>query len=91
MGVVGVAVPILVIGPLAQVIFALKLNWLPVGGSDQGWRSRVLPVLVLKRFQLLLNRQGFPRGLVCDSSCSGGSRNAQTLVCRYSRPLPEAF
>ena len=45
----------------------------------------------LKRFQLLLNRQGFPRGLVCDSSCSGGSRDAQTLVCRYSRPLPEAF
>ena len=45
----------------------------------------------LKRFQLLLNRRGFPGGLVCDSSCSGGSRNAQTLVCRYSRPLPEAF
>ena len=46
---------------------------------------------LLKQFQLLLNRQGFPRGLVCDSSCSGGSRNAQALVCRYSRPLPEAF
>ena len=46
-GVVGVAVPIFVIGPLAQVIFALKLNWLPVGGSEQGWRSLVLPVLVL--------------------------------------------
>ena len=46
-GVVGVAVPIFVIGPLCQVIFALKLQWLPVGGSDQGWRSLVLPVLVL--------------------------------------------
>ena len=46
-GVVGIAVPIFVIGPLAQVFFALRLGWLPVGGSDQGWRSLVLPVLVL--------------------------------------------
>ena len=34
-GVVGVAVPIFVIGPLMQVIFALKLNWLPVGGAGR--------------------------------------------------------
>ncbi len=47
LGVVGIAVPIFVIGPLFQVVFALKLNWLPVGGSDQGWRSLVMPVLVL--------------------------------------------
>ena len=46
-GVVGIAVPIFVIGPLCQVLFALKLNWLPVGGSDEGWRSLVMPVLVL--------------------------------------------
>ena len=46
-GVIGIAVPIFVIGPLFQVIFALKLNWLPVGGSDQGWRSLVLPIVVL--------------------------------------------
>lgn len=46
-GVIGIAVPIFVIGPLAQVVFALKLDWLPVGGSDQGWRSLVLPVIVL--------------------------------------------
>ncbi len=46
-GVVGIAVPIFVIGPLAQVLFALKLAWVPVGGSDQGWRSLVLPVVVL--------------------------------------------
>ena len=46
-GVVGIAVPIFVIGPLAQVLFALQLGWLPVGGADQGWRSLVMPVLVL--------------------------------------------
>ncbi|MGV8986136.1 MAG: ABC transporter permease [Cypionkella sp.] len=46
-GVVGIAVPIFVIGPLMQVIFALKLNWLPVGGADKGWLSLILPVIVL--------------------------------------------
>ena len=45
-GVVGIAVPIFVIGPLMQVVFSLKLGWFPVGGLD-GWRSLVLPVVVL--------------------------------------------
>ena len=46
-GVIGIAVPIFVIGPLCQVVFALWLNRVPVSGSDQGWRSLVMPVLVL--------------------------------------------
>jgi oligopeptide transport system permease protein len=32
---------------LLQVAFALKLGWFPVGGLEAGWRSLVLPVLVL--------------------------------------------
>lgn len=46
-GVIGIAIPIFVIGPLMQVLFALKLNWVPVGGIDAGWRSLLLPVVVL--------------------------------------------
>ena len=46
-GVIGIAIPIFVIGPVLQVVFALKLGWLPVGGWDQGIRSLILPVLVL--------------------------------------------
>jgi oligopeptide transport system permease protein len=46
-GVIGIAIPIFVIGPLMQAVFALKLGWLPVGGSEQGLRSLILPVLVL--------------------------------------------
>jgi oligopeptide transport system permease protein len=46
-GVVGIALPIFVIGPLAQAAFALRLGWVPVGGIGEGWRSLVLPVLVL--------------------------------------------
>ncbi len=46
-GVIGIAIPIFVIGPVLQVIFALKLGWFPVGGWNAGWKSLVLPVLVL--------------------------------------------
>ena len=46
-GVIGIAIPIFVIGPIFQVIFALKLGWLPVGGFDAGIRSLILPVFVL--------------------------------------------
>ncbi|MDQ2066331.1 ABC transporter permease subunit [Xinfangfangia sp. CPCC 101601] len=46
-GVIGIAIPIFVIGPVAQAYFALHLGWLPVGGMGAGWKSWVLPVLVL--------------------------------------------
>lgn len=46
-GVIGIAVPIFVIGPMAQAFFALRLGWVPVGGAQEGMRSLVLPILVL--------------------------------------------
>lgn len=45
--VVGIAIPIFIIAPMLQVFFALRLQWLPVGGWNAGWRSVVLPVVVL--------------------------------------------
>jgi oligopeptide transport system permease protein len=44
---VGVAVPIFVIGPLLQILFGLQLQWLPVARWDDSWQCRVLPVLTL--------------------------------------------
>jgi len=44
---VGVAVPIFVIGPLLQIVFGLQLGWLPVARWDDSWQCRVLPVLTL--------------------------------------------
>ena len=46
-GVIGIAIPIFVIGPVLQATFALRLDWLPVGGIGAGWRSLILPVVVL--------------------------------------------
>jgi len=46
-GVTGIAVPLFVLAPLMQVFFALRLDWFPVGGWNDGWRSVVLPVVAL--------------------------------------------
>jgi oligopeptide transport system permease protein len=46
-GVIGIAIPIFVIGPVLQVVFGLELGWLPVSGWNDGWKSLVLPVFVL--------------------------------------------
>jgi oligopeptide transport system permease protein len=44
--VLAIALPTFVIGPLAILFFALKLQWLPVGGWS-GVKSIILPALVL--------------------------------------------
>lgn len=42
------AVPEVIIVPLLQVLFAVKLKWLPVGGWDGIWSTRnILPAVVL--------------------------------------------
>lgn len=42
-----VAVPIFVLGYSAQLLFGLELRWLPIAGLTEGWRSYVLPGVVL--------------------------------------------
>ena len=46
-GVIGIAVPIFILGPVAQLYVSLHWGLLPVSGWNDGWRSLVLPVLVL--------------------------------------------
>lgn len=46
-GVMGIAVPIFILGPLAQLYFSLHLGVLPVSGWNDGIRSLILPVLIL--------------------------------------------
>ena len=42
----GISAPGFVIGPLMVYVFAVKLNWLPVGGRD-GFETLILPALTL--------------------------------------------
>jgi oligopeptide transport system permease protein len=44
---VGLAVPIFVIGPLLQILFGLKLHWLPIAGWDGSISAKILPIFVL--------------------------------------------
>ena len=42
----GISAPGFVLGPLMVYVFAVKLNWLPVGGRD-GFETLILPALTL--------------------------------------------
>ncbi len=42
-----VAIPVFVLGFLAQYAFGFKLRWLPIAGVADGWISYLLPGLVL--------------------------------------------
>ena len=44
---VGLAIPIYVIGPVLQIVFGLHLNWLPIAGWDGTWPYKVMPIITL--------------------------------------------
>jgi len=44
---VGLAIPIFVIGPILQIAFGLSLGWLPVAGWDGSLSTKILPIAVL--------------------------------------------
>ncbi|MBK5201467.1 MAG: oligopeptide ABC transporter permease OppB [Spirochaetaceae bacterium] len=48
--VIGISVPLFVVGPVLQLIFAMNLGWLPTSGwytTGEGWQSVILPALSL--------------------------------------------
>ncbi len=48
--VLGISIPLFVVGPILMLVFALKLKWLPTSGwigSRAGWATVVMPVLTL--------------------------------------------
>lgn len=46
-GVIGIAIPIFVVGPILQLFFGLQLGWLPVAGWQEQWQDKILPIFVL--------------------------------------------
>lgn len=48
--VVGISVPLFVVGPVLQLVFAMKLHWLPLSGwinGRDGFRTLIMPALTL--------------------------------------------
>jgi len=44
---VGLAIPIYVIGPIGQIVFGLDLQWLPIAGWDGSWPYKIMPIITL--------------------------------------------
>ncbi|HCG62720.1 MAG TPA: ABC transporter [Sphaerochaeta sp.] len=50
LAVVGISVPLFVIGPVLQYVFAMRLGWLPTSGwftAGDGWKTIILPAVTL--------------------------------------------
>lgn len=47
-----VSIPVFVLGFTAQILFGVKLSWLPIAGLYQGWTSYLLPGMVLGALSL---------------------------------------
>lgn len=47
-----ISIPSLVTGFLAQIVFGVELQWLPVAGIQRGWISYVMPGIVLASLSL---------------------------------------
>jgi peptide/nickel transport system permease protein len=43
----GVSMPSFFFGPLLIIVFAIKVNWFPVSGRDEGLKSLVLPAVTM--------------------------------------------
>jgi oligopeptide transport system permease protein len=48
-----VAIPVFVLGFVAQLVLGVQLRWLPIAGLQQGWVSYVLPSMVLGSLSLV--------------------------------------
>ncbi|HEX6329673.1 MAG TPA: ABC transporter permease [Actinomycetota bacterium] len=48
-----VAIPVFVLGFLAQLVLGVELGWFPIAGLQQGWISYVLPSMVLGSLSLV--------------------------------------
>jgi peptide/nickel transport system permease protein/oligopeptide transport system permease protein len=47
-----IAIPIFVLGFIAQIVFGVKLGWFPISGYREGWYSLILPAFVLASLSL---------------------------------------
>jgi peptide/nickel transport system permease protein/oligopeptide transport system permease protein len=48
-----VAIPVFVLGFVAQIMLGVELGWFPIAGVQQGWFSYVLPSMVLGSLSLV--------------------------------------
>ncbi len=47
-----VSIPVFVLGFTAQILLGVKLGWFPIAGLNEGWKSYLLPAMVLAALSL---------------------------------------
>jgi ABC-type dipeptide/oligopeptide/nickel transport system permease component len=47
-----VSIPVFVLGFTAQIMLGVKLGWFPIAGLNEGWKSYLLPAIVLASLSL---------------------------------------
>jgi len=93
LAVLGIAVPIFVVAPLAALVFGIYLDWLPVAGWTPGeWRDMVLPAVTLA-LPVIAYVARLTRGSMLEALRSGFVRAARArgvprsrLVWRHALP-----
>ncbi len=79
LAVIGISVPLFVVGPVLMLIFAMKLQWLPTSGwitGRDGWVTLLMPVLTLS-FPYFANIARLSRSSVLDVIRSDYVRTAK--------------
>lgn len=77
--VLGISIPVFVIGPLLMLIFAVKLQWLPTSGwiGERGFAGIILPVITLS-FPYFATIARLSRASFLESLRSGYVRTAKS-------------
>ena len=94
--VVGISVPLFVIGPVLMYIFAMKLNVLPVSGwiNEQGLKALILPVFTLSMpyFATIarLSRASFLESLRSNYVRTAKAKGLKTSVIMFKHVLKGA-
>ncbi|RKX86619.1 MAG: ABC transporter [Spirochaetes bacterium] len=94
--VVGISVPLFVIGPVLMYIFAMKLNILPVAGwiDEKGFKALIIPVVTLSLpyFATIarLSRASFLESLRSDYVRTAKAKGLKTSVIMFKHVLKGA-
>ncbi|MBN2552792.1 MAG: ABC transporter permease subunit [Spirochaetales bacterium] len=96
--VIGITVPLFVIGPVLMYFFALKLGWLPTSGwitGPQGWVTIIMPVITLSfpyfAYNARLSRASILEVLRSDYVRTARAKGLREIVIMFKHVLKGAL
>jgi len=96
--VIGITVPLFVVGPVLMYFFALKLNWLPTSGwvtGQHGWVTIIMPVITLSlpyfAYNARLSRASILEVLRSDYVRTARAKGLREIVIMFKHVLKGAL